>query len=149
MEFNMLKSAIPPSYRRLMRKDCEDVGVYLDRYVGILAIDKEAKLVYEELCQCDDLLLSKIMKWECDFKNQIVYEDFIQEIKSVFQLTKVSKYRSFQYRMLHRAIITNVQLHKWGIIENNLCTLCTKSSERVVHLFGECQEVQSMVKQFT
>ena len=51
------------------------------------------------------------------------------------------KYRSFQYRLLQRALVTNVQLCKWGIKESEKCDFCKEEKETVVHLLCECTQV--------
>ena len=70
-----------------------------------------------------------------------------QAFKNVYTATNVPKLRSFQYRLLHRAVITNVLLQKWRIVESSNCTFCNDSIESYVHLFVNCEFVQPLWEQ--
>ena len=59
-----------------------------------------------------------------------------------FRVTNVTKYRSFQYRLLQRGLVTNIQLSKWGILDSDKCTFCQEDSETVIHIFCECKCVR-------
>ena len=66
--------------------------------------------------------------------------------KNIYSCTVSTKYRSFQYRFLSWAVITNKELLKYGIIESDLCTFCGEAKETVTHLFWECRMVQKLWK---
>ena len=38
-----------------------------------------------------------------------------------------------------------MDLFEWGKVESNLCSLCQRDPESVVHLFLECPKIQSLV----
>jgi len=48
---------------------------------------------------------------------------------------------------VYRILITNYFLHvyKCGLKETELCTLCTKTKESLVYIFGECNYVQNFL----
>ena len=58
-------------------------------------------------------------------------------------MTNVAKYCSFQYRLLHYAIVTNVNLQQWGLKESNLCYFCGTHPEMIEHLLFRCEKVQA------
>ena len=60
--------------------------------------------------------------------------------------TSVAKYSSFQYRLLMRAIVINVHLHRWNIIRSSACSLCREAdvAETVEHLFWRCPATQRL-----
>ena len=64
--------------------------------------------------------------------------------RDVYSITNIAKYRSFQYRLLQRGIVTNVQLCKWGLREDDLCSFCGKSKETLSHIMYYCECVQKM-----
>ena len=66
----------------------------------------------------------------------------------IFRVTNVPKFRNFQYRLLQRAIITNTNLFKWGLVPSNLCSFCQLEEENIVHLLFQCQEVQYIWNKF-
>ena len=51
----------------------------------------------------------------------------------------MAKFRSFQYRVLQRALVTNIELKKWQIKESDLCTNCGEFRETISHLLVECE----------
>lgn len=53
------------------------------------------------------------------------------------------KLRYFQYRLLIKALYTNVRVSKWLDISSN-CTFCHKKPETILHLFVECHHVQKI-----
>ena len=63
---------------------------------------------------------------------------------SIWRVTNVGKYRSFQYRLLHRALVLNTHLKKWNITVDDTCTFCQLETETVEHLFFECKYVKDL-----
>ena len=63
-----------------------------------------------------------------------------------FNCTKSTKLRNFQFKLLHRRIVTNSFLHKIGIKNRNNCTFCEVERETLFHLFWSCRIVQSFWK---
>jgi len=53
------------------------------------------------------------------------------------------KLRSFQLKLNCRAIVTNVQLHGFGLVNSNFCTFCELCAETTLHLFCLCQILYS------
>ena len=60
----------------------------------------------------------------------------------IYKISNVPKYRSFQYRLLQRGLVTNVQLEKWGIISSSACFYCNNNPEEIEHLLVLCPIVQ-------
>ena len=56
----------------------------------------------------------------------------------------MAKYQSFQYRLLHRAVVTNIQLKHWKLTQTDQCSFCEKERENYEHLFFNCSEVRKM-----
>ena len=53
-----------------------------------------------------------------------------------------SKLRSFRVKLKLRAIVTNKQLHGFGLIENGACAFCKTETETLMRLFCTCTIVQ-------
>jgi hypothetical protein len=53
----------------------------------------------------------------------------------IFSVTKDTKLLDFQYKLIHRILITNSFLYKCGLKETELCTICTETKESLVHMF--------------
>ena len=88
----------------------------------------------------------KMLKWEQDMGEEICGDivEFGKMHSNIYALTNVPKYRSFQYRVLQRGIVTNVQLESWKIIPSNLCSFCKEEEETVLHLFIRCRLVKEL-----
>ena len=57
--------------------------------------------------------------------------------------TNETKLRSFQIRLNFRSIVTQLQLHGFELVDNNLCKFCRKDPETLMHLFCDCEIVVS------
>ena len=52
--------------------------------------------------------------------------EFLQYFSDVYVITNINKYRSFQFRLLHRAVLLNDRLSKWGVVDTEMCSFCGK-----------------------
>ena len=104
------------------------------------------KKAYSELLKKNYIEDEAIRKWCCDLSIELS-EDLAEKVFiNVLKLTVIGKLRSFQYRLLRRAVITNVHLAKWGIISSNMCSFCDIHVESVLHLMVECDHVKVLWK---
>ena len=58
-------------------------------------------------------------------------------------LLQDTKLQDFQYKLIHRILITNFFLYKCRLKETELCTFCTETKESLVHIFWECNYVRN------
>ena len=109
-----------------------------------------SKKVYKFLS--DDVMVvhNKYVKWCQDLGSNFCegvrhFGDLHQDI---YRVTNVPKYRSFQYRLLQRGLVTNIQLYKWGIISSELCFFCSQEKESVMHMLVQCIVIQNIWVEF-
>ena len=150
MRYNSLKAAIPVDIKEFFLTTPMSVFTpsppHTYDYCVIQGAKGFAKRVYDFLG--DDILLAhnKYLKWRSelgqDFCERIL--DFGKKHMDIYKVTNITKYRSFQYRLLQRGLITNVQLFKWGITTSNNCTVCKENRETMLHLFVECHQVKDL-----
>ena len=133
MQFNTLCAAIPKSIKQKWNKKP------LNGLPPIVI--PETKTVYQNLVADGSLLCAKLVAWEQEFGTVIHYQDFLKCFADIQHVTNITKYRSFQYRLLQRAIITNTHLKHWGIVQSNLCTFCNEEKETYLHIFIYCKKV--------
>ena len=88
------------------------------------------------------VLDAKERKWEDMLNKDISIEQFRICFLDVYQVTNVPRYRSFQYR--HMAIITDVHLARWKVLDSNKCTFYGEAPESYRHLFIYCQYVERL-----
>ena len=98
---------------------------------------------YETLIE-DKSLSHKIEKWNFELDVNITTDELYRYFKNIYITTNIPKFRSFQYRLIHRAIITNVHLYKWRKISSDLCSFCGECRETYSHLFVMCKNIREI-----
>ena len=59
-----------------------------------------------------------------------------------YKLKKITE--TFQLGFLHRALVLNIHLFRWGIISSNKCSFCGLEKETYLHFFWECEITQKI-----
>ena len=138
MEFNVMKSAIPKQYKEYAKNN--DESQFTDsKFQELMHTKRPTKLIYDELDTIPDEVMQKEMMWYTELK----CETYIaEEMSRVRALTVVQKYRSFQYRLMMKAIVTNIHLQHWQIKDSETCTWCGEDRETYEHIFAICPYVQ-------
>ena len=115
---------------------------------SIVLKNKVTSYIYHQISPKHVSVIKYVREWEKELSIELDSTEFKSMIKSLYVTTNVPKYRSFQYRLMYRAIVTNVHLAKWKITSTDLCTFCNVHSETYVHLFIECKKVQTLGRTF-
>ena len=90
------------------------------------------------------LLTKKCKKWEERIGMEIGLDHFVSQFKSVYVVTNIAKLRSFQFRLLQNAIITNLHLYKWGIKDHPNYSFCGEEFETYNHMFIFCAHTKEL-----
>ena len=145
MHFNSLISAIPKQLRVECQKRSErnENGNDSAFVHDFRRCKKPTKLSYKlrmekHASNFDDL----VVKWEEDLQICFCVDEFKQLCVNIRKATCVGKLRSFQYRVLHRALVTNIHLKHWKMRESDMCSFCELHRESAVHLLVQCDKVQ-------
>ena len=56
--------------------------------------------------------------------------------------------RSFQYMLIHRALVTNEYLYKCNIKDTDKCYFCGEFGETIEHLFWNCNIIRCLWMDF-
>ena len=155
LRFNSLKAAIPKDWKTFFFSHEKSEFTPLppsnyEMYTQVQTSGLSSK-IYKFLGDDAMLLHSKYHKWNREIGESISESlyDFAREHTLIYSITNVAKYRSFQYRLMQRGLVTNVQLFKWNITESDLCFFCQEERETNIHLFWSCRVVQDLWMQFT
>ena len=126
MQYNAIVSVIP----RKAKLHCAENGDIAvdDTFREMMHNERPAHYAYTRLTKPEEAVRARQEKW-CE--ELLVEVDLRRQVKNIKFYTEVVKYRSFQYRLLMRAIVTNVQLKKWSIIDSSDCTFGCKETETV------------------
>ena len=132
MELNSLISAIPKEYKQQPSTPVQEHVVPKSSKAYVLLNDNKGAL------------LQKCEKWSHELQIDIRYDLYQKGFSAIYKVTNVPKFRSFQFRLLHRAIITNIHLNRWGKSDTDLCSFCKIYPETYRHLFVECKVVSTL-----
>ena len=105
--------------------------------------NKPTKVFYQKLP------LKSQKKWSIDCmceQNEGV--DWKAVYQKPFQSTKISKLLEFQFKLIHRKLATNSFLKKINLIDHDLCSLCQKGQETLIHLFWSCTVTSAFWQEF-
>ena len=114
LKYHSLIHEIPSTYKEQIKaiNDAQPQNTFtIDR---IMKEEKIAQFVYGELIKRDEVYPEKAYE-----KNKISYNaninkhSFIELFSIARSCTNSPKLGEFQYRLLHNAIITNIQLKNW------------------------------------
>ena len=148
MQINSLITAIPKQWKIFFETYHTCQILPLRPHIAEQVINEKhlASHIYNHLISqiSDEKIMNKKIKWDRELGTVTSMRQFYVCLNNIYKITNVSKYRSFQYRILHRAIITNKTLFKWDIIKSPLCVFCQKENETVIHLFIHCEKVKKI-----
>ena len=133
--------SIPTKWKRYIKEDAND-SPRQKRFEAWKDISNKTNCAYRFICKNDKLVQSKWIKVYYDFNQMVDYDEYVISLVRIRQITISEKLRSFHYRFLLNAIVTNIQLKHYGIREDNKCSNCNSSPETVKHLFFDCEKVQ-------
>ena len=148
MRFNSLKVAIPKEWKEFF---CQNSPAQFhprcphtfDRITVIHTKGFSGK-VYKLLGNDAMLIHGKFLKWRQEIGEELcpTLTEFADLHRDIYRVTNVAKYRSFQYRLLQRGLVTNIHLKNWNITQSDLCYYCGQEQESLAHLFWECPKIR-------
>ena len=143
-EYFGLMQAIPQKWKAII-KNGENIG-YITPYTKLQNQQSAVKTVYSDLIDSNNLMATAINKWKKEqyqYDSTITSENLTKAIANIYKITNSTKLRSFQYRFLQKALVTNAHLTRYKIKPNNWCSLCEISKETIFHLFFDCVIVKT------
>ena len=108
LQYNSLKTAIPKEWRVSSNHEIETN--LTGNYHRLIGNKHMVKKVYGSFIEDFSICEIKLRKWEIELQMEIDTDTFLVCFKDLYKVSNVPKYRSFQYRLLQRAIVTNIHL---------------------------------------
>ena len=139
-QVNQLMSTIPREWK-IYSIDNQCTPTMYSRYKNQ---PKPCSFYYKTMTTLPQNAFTAYVKWQAMLHTSKSYDNFISLFSKIFVVTNHSKFRSLQYRILQCALVLNVQLYRWKIREDNLCTFCDKHTETYPHLFFDCQNAKEL-----
>ena len=145
LRYNTLKTALPTEWKNYFMEHHETqfLPMLPHNYDRCLTQGNLSSTIYNHINGNHHLLINKLKKWTEELGEEL-WEDTSQyaaSINSTNKITNVPKYRSFQYRTMHRALVTNIHLNMWNMTTTNMCQLCNTQKETTIHMLFECEKV--------
>ena len=148
MEYNSVLSGIPGHTKRELKQGL--------RKNTPTSVTYNPGHIYQELTFVPELMKAKHEAWEKDLQKSIGFNDFLKAIEEISIITNITTFRSFQYRLVQRGLITNKNLFRWKMRDDPYCHFCSKNKETILHLFIYCEkvanfwmEVEQYMREFT
>ena len=140
--------AIPQEWKKLIKDNSlSDVLLNVQFPINkIMEYDKPAASIYNQLIEDESIIDSLVNKWSNKLGMKIKREEIIRSLDTQ-KLTRVSKYQSFQFKLLHNAILLNDRLFHCGVSDTQNCYLCNGDKENYQHLFINCPQVKELWNQ--
>ena len=144
LEYSSLTSAIPSNWKTKLIKEEQPNDT---NYVKIMRHEKWLRLAYSKFIEDgSERILNKTTQKINTYEINVNEEQVVKAFRNINKITDIIKYRDFQYRLLHKAIVCADRLYHMKILQTNLCRLCHMHKESPKHLFFECKYAQNMYK---
>ena len=104
-----------------------------------------ARFIYQRRIQDYSGVIKKCEWWSVTLGEEIDLDFLKCRHRDIFVHTNDARLRAFQYRLLQNALILNIHLYRWKLRDSNLCSLCEREKETLVHLFYECSCVTPLL----
>ena len=98
--------------------------------------------IYNYIIESPYLVNDNKVKWEIILQKPMDNKFFCTLFERIKYITLCGKLRSFQYRLLNHAILTNKRLFKMKQVDTEKCTFCELETETITHHLWECQTAQ-------
>ena len=129
LSYNGLISAIPMAWRKSLKSNVP-LEEKFSLYQAFLNKTGIVSFAYKHLQDTKSKKIGNKRKlWELELNEQLTTEEYLLQFRNLYVTSNSTKLRSFQYRLLHRALITNIHLFRWGKMDTNLCSFCEKEKK--------------------
>ena len=151
MLLNCLIGAVPQQWRHILIDNYQNAienQTYTSNFQTAINSINTSKSVYLHLVKkkAQSFPDRIINKWEQDMEQEFHLDrQFISNsFKQIITSTISPKHRAFQFRLIHRILVTNKSLYEWKIKEHNLCSFSNSEIETIYHLLWDCTIVQEL-----
>ena len=115
MQCNAIISAIPQDWNRKVHSLCQqgiDLGTRNQSNAEQIIVNKKSvSFIYKAINQSDKVIIVVYNKWKEVTGLCIEFDQLVTAFRSISKTSIMTKYHSFQYRFLHKAIVLNGKLY--------------------------------------
>lgn len=150
IDYYRIIKAIPAEWKNILLRNepslqSQSRTQWLDKFLKPKV--KPARMAYFKLQEnLPNKIESLLLIWNTDLKIKMQTENLESHFKRIDRITLQTKLRFFQYRLLNKALPTNVLISKWVPENDGKCYFCKSKPETIIHLFIDCIYVQKLWK---
>ncbi len=139
VEYHGILSAIPQSMKQVLQQNYQDNNLSVHNYDVFAMKNWDTRFFYTKSIENKHIIPTLAEKWQDLLQTVIDDEIICKVLQNIKLITLTTKLRSFLYRLVHFAILTNTKLSEWKVVNSELCTFCNTEPETYIHLFWESQ----------
>ena len=147
MDYKAIITAIPSRWKKVVQ-NIDDSDIECQSLYGQMSSmtkwSSKAYHMYIKTFNCIDRVQARLHNV---LKKTITQDEIVEAFISIKKYMTVTKYRAFQYRLLHNTILLNDRLIHLSISSTNICSQCHKEKETVSHFFFECDITQRLLNE--
>ena len=144
LEYHVLVNSIPKEWILLAKQLNVNLGEST-LFENIFTKKCLVKHVYTQLTTSTTLLTRRYEKWTSIFPFEM--EEYIRSFAILYKNNLSTKMRDFQYRILMRTIVTNIDLKRWKLKDDDKCIYCNEPEDQE-HIFYYCPNTHLVLKEF-
>ena len=154
MLLNSIIGAVPQQWKVVLKNSYPNfIGntIFISNIEKAFRSPRLSKFIYNQILikKCKPFSGRIVDKWIADLGQALhIDRDFISRSFQLIRKATISpKHRVFQFKLIHRCLVTNKSLYDWKLKDTNICTFCESHIETIVHLLWDCTKVQSFWKE--
>ena len=145
LRFNSLKVAIPSEWKSYFCQNSRAQYFPIPPHNYDMWMNRKglSRAVYTFLAGDIFEVNNKFLSWTKEMGQDLCTDliSFGKAHMDIYKTTNIPKFRSFQYRVLQRALVTNIHLQKWSMSTTDLCSFCGIYRETISHLLCDCPKI--------
>ena len=145
VEYNGLRSAIPRTTKQILQQNATTGQENICNYEKYTAKNWDSKYFYSIFIENAAVLPKLSVKWETLLHTPVNEETLCNTLQTIKTISLSTKLKSFLYRLLHFAIITNDKLYEWKVVDSEPCTFSNVDLETYEHLLENAQSNSSPI----
>ena len=142
MQYNAIVTAIPMEWRKTLRETKGFLQPVQSNFEKICERSHLTSYFYHKMNRCTQKIDALNLIWKGFINKPVI--NVRKQFTRIYMITNHSKLRSFQYRIIHNALIFNKRLKLWKIKNSDLCTNCEIYAEDILHFFYECKFAEQL-----
>ena len=115
---------------------CENFDFQLSKDITLNLKKTLCKQFYKLFIEEINIEPTAIKSWRKNCPE--VADNWLNCIQNIYKITRDNKLRQFYFKLLHRILVTNKELKRFGISDCDKCVMCGEN-DSIEHAFFECQ----------